>query len=72
MKVSDLTNNYNVRLTVSRQEDPERELRPGDEVLIETLRDGTKRYAKITGNTPKSWWKKEVKPPVRQNNSSIF
>jgi hypothetical protein len=40
--------------------------------LMSVLRNGTKRYAKITGNTPTSWWQKEVKPLAKQDEDSIF
>lgn len=72
MRTKDLTNNYGARLSVSKQEDPEREIKRGDKVLIETLKNGTKRYAEITGNSPTSWRVKEEKPSLKQQNESIW
>ncbi|MGA8895749.1 MAG: hypothetical protein WB539_10615 [Planktothrix agardhii] len=66
MKVKDLTDNNGLKLPVSRFEDPEKELKSGDLVLIEryySARWGNvARYAKIINlDSSKSWVEIEEK-----------
>lgn len=66
MKVKDLTNNYGgaiFHIGSKRQNASllEQDVKKGDRVLFECLRNGVKRYVRITGNTPTSWVIEEEK-----------
>jgi len=76
MKVKDLTNNYGrpIYFAGSKGQNAallEQDIKKGDKVFYERLRNGTKRYVKITGSTLTSWHIEEEKPKTLFN-SEIF
>jgi len=67
MKVKDLTDNYGgpIFFIGSKRQNAsllEQDIKKGDRVLFECLKNGVKRYVRITGNTPTSWAIEEEKP----------
>ncbi len=76
MKVKDLTNCYGgaIFFVGSKGQNAsllEQDIKKGDRVLYERLKNGTKRYVRITGSTPTSWVMEEEKPE-NLFNSEIF